>query len=766
MKTKNILLLLSLMTFCFGEGATYLIITHDNFYNAIQPLAKWKQKKGIPTKVVKLSEIGATPTNITLIKNYIINAYNSWNPRPEYILLVGNGNYIRAENDEFDDYYANVAGDYRMELSVGRFPVGTASQCSVMVAKTLAYERTPYLADTTWYLKATTIVREDGTTHPDTVYWNDARHAHTIWMNAGFALIDSQSRLRGGNSTTVMNAINNGRAYVLYRGTATANWYNPFQSVNPTNLTNGFKLPIIISSTCATMSFYYTDYLGNRFMTAGTVQNPKGAVAFVGTTIATSGNGLARLRGTVSQMLFEAVFTRRIYRLGDAFMWAKNQLAAFSPPYYTTDRYREWNLFGDPELNLWTTKPQSLTVMHDTVIQTIPQYFTITVRNRLNNQPVANALACIMFDTLIYQYGYTNSSGQISFFISPSQVGTMSVTVSAHNFIPYEKNVSVQYGFLTHDVGILSIVEPIGTINSQNLIIPKVKVKNYGSSLDTFMVVMRIGNVYSETINNIILSPNDTITVSFPTWLSQAGNYPVIAYTDLTNDQFRANDTAIVNIIVNISNDVGISSILSPDPNHNLDSIMRPKARVKNYGVVAQNNIPVTCSIISSTGFVLYTNTQTINSLVPNESLIVTFSSWLPTTTQLCTVKFKTHLVNDENNLNDQKIRITNIISAIEEQIQSPKQNLLFLQAIQPNPITNNVTIKFALDIASPVTLTIYDTYGRIIKTLINEKLLAGEYLIHWDSRNEKNHLISAGIYFCTLQTLQYSETKKIIVNR
>jgi hypothetical protein len=64
-----------------GSGADYLIITHDNFYTNILPLATWKHAKGYQTRVVRLSEISATPTS-TNITAYIQNANNTWNPSP------------------------------------------------------------------------------------------------------------------------------------------------------------------------------------------------------------------------------------------------------------------------------------------------------------------------------------------------------------------------------------------------------------------------------------------------------------------------------------------------------------------------------------------------------------------------------------------------------------------------------------------------------------------------------------------------------------
>ncbi|MEO0275777.1 MAG: C25 family cysteine peptidase [candidate division WOR-3 bacterium] len=76
----------SFLLFAQVNGAKYLIIVADDFYNAVLPLAKWKHKKGIPTKVIKVSQIGNYPHEI---KSYIDSAYSNWEVKPEYVLLVG-----------------------------------------------------------------------------------------------------------------------------------------------------------------------------------------------------------------------------------------------------------------------------------------------------------------------------------------------------------------------------------------------------------------------------------------------------------------------------------------------------------------------------------------------------------------------------------------------------------------------------------------------------------------------------------------------------
>jgi len=96
-------------------GAKYLIITHDNFYNDIQPLAQWKHKKGMRTKVVKLSEIGATSNQI---RDYITYAYNNWPVQPEFVLLVGQPDLLPwGQTYPYSDYpYMNMDTTFFNEI--------------------------------------------------------------------------------------------------------------------------------------------------------------------------------------------------------------------------------------------------------------------------------------------------------------------------------------------------------------------------------------------------------------------------------------------------------------------------------------------------------------------------------------------------------------------------------------------------------------------------------------------------------------------------
>jgi len=652
--TRKVIIIFSLyiFNFCFGlTGAKYLIITPDNFVTAVQPLADWKTKKGVKAKIVPLSVTGNTASQI---KSYIVNAYNTWQIRPKYILLAGLSSVLPTSGPS-DDFYADMSGGYRIELSIGRLPCQTIDQCRNIVTKTLTYEHTPYTTDTSWFLKGTTIVREDGSSSSDPIYWENARYIHTCWRRVPYLQIDSFSYQRGHTSTDVTNAINNGRMFVIYRGQGVANWWSPF-AITPENLSNGYKTPIVVSGTCQTMSLSDNNYLGNLFLNAGSVTTSKGAVGYFGTTEV--GSGIAAQRGAATKGFFKAIFEERTYCMGDAARRGKFILDSI----YNNQqpRYEEWNLFGDPELNIWTATPKPIFVTHDTIIGTIPQIYTITVNYAAG--PCVNAQVCLMKDTTIYETAFTNALGIATFNINPPISGIMSVTVTGNNLIPHEKNVLIRPDSLAHDVGIMNYIQPQGIVAVGTNIVPQVKVKNYTYSTDTFPVSFIIGSVYNQTLSSIILGPGDTTTLSFPNWTAVGGNHTIIVYTTLNSDQYRANDTAHSSVNVVVPNDVGVDSILLPPLSHIINMVMTPKVRIENYGSTNQTNFPVICSIIGTGHVTRYSNTQNVMSLNAGDTLTIAFTSWTPTIAELCTVVVRTELIADSVPANDRKISTTTIV--------------------------------------------------------------------------------------------------------
>ncbi|MEO0190969.1 MAG: C25 family cysteine peptidase, partial [candidate division WOR-3 bacterium] len=186
---KLALLLIFLTSFAIsspGIGARYLIITHDLFYDAILPFAQWKHKMGYKTKIARVpSEI---PQNATSIRDYIVNAYNNWQIRPEFILFVGAPNYIPwsiSTSPYGDNNYTNMDGDIYNEILSGRLNVHSVSEAQTVVAKMLRYERYPDLSDSLWFKKGCLIVR-DIQDDDSVTYRLDAQYVAGLMVNNGY----------------------------------------------------------------------------------------------------------------------------------------------------------------------------------------------------------------------------------------------------------------------------------------------------------------------------------------------------------------------------------------------------------------------------------------------------------------------------------------------------------------------------------------------------------------------------------------------------
>ena len=78
-----------------------------------------------------------------------------------------------------------------------------------------------------------------------------------------------------------------------------------------------------------------------------------------------------------------------------------------------------------------------------------------------------------------------------------------------------------------------------------------------------------------------------------------------------------------------------------------------------------------------------------------------------------------------------------------------------------PNPFNPETSIKFNLSRSSFATLKIYNLIGQEIETLVNGFRAAGEYEIEWRPQG-----LASGLYFYRLRAGDFSETKKLVLQR
>jgi hypothetical protein len=486
-------------------GARYLVITHDNFYNDILPLAEWKNKKGMRTKVVKLSQIGSSSS---AIKNYVANAYNTWPIQPEYLLLVGAPNYLTfpmVSGWYSDNYYTNVTGDIYNEILSGRLTVHSTTETQTVVNKILAYERNPYRADSLWFKKACLIVNRDYD-QDDSIYFSDAYHAAGLMLDAGFIEIDTLCDAYGHNSSTVVNRVNSGRSIVMYRGQGLNNWSYPF-GVNPDVTQNGNRLPIVLSITCRTIGTGSSPATAERWFLTGSPTNLRGAAGyFAGTTV---GSNIAHLRSAVAVGFHDSLFLGSVKTFGAACEGGRIKAYTMYPYSGGADQYVGYTTIGDPEMNIWTDTPCSLLVTHPSSIPIGEASFFVNVSRASNALPVSGAIVCVMGeeDSTIYVVDTTNENGDAYFEIYPLIANdTVYVTVTGRNLQPYEglMTTSESGAYVGYYA---SIIDDMQGGNGDHSINP-------GEEIDLHIWVRNYGVDTAIGVNGILQSADPYITIS------------------------------------------------------------------------------------------------------------------------------------------------------------------------------------------------------------------------------------------------------------
>ncbi len=76
-----------------------------------------------------------------------------------------------------------------------------------------------------------------------------------------------------------------------------------------------------------------------------------------------------------------------------------------------------------------------------------------------------------------------------------------------------------------------------------------------------------------------------------------------------------------------------------------------------------------------------------------------------------------------------------------------------------PNPFNPSTEISYSIPTPGLVTLRIFNLLGQEVVTLVSERKEAGFYRVQWNGQDSPS-----GIYFCRLQTVEFTETKKMVL--
>jgi hypothetical protein len=346
-----------------GDG--YLIIAPDTYIGTLSPLVDLKESQGFSVTVAGLSATGTSPESI---KSYIQNAYDNWPIAPSYVLLVGdvdNGsNSMPAFTGEStgrvtDLYYGTVDGsDWVPDIFVGRLPARTTGQLTTMINNLITYNN--YSGSESWVKKAALLASNDST------YWNVAEATQNYVIDnhtapEGYIGSFPSNPQAGGDklyahtysagTSTVLNALNNGRALVAYSGHGSqVSWGGPaLNQSNVRSLSVSGALSVVTSFACLTGDYNVTESFAETWM----LQAGKGAVAYIGS----SANTYWGPDDLMERAMMDALYSgQSAANVVGSFKFA-GLMAVESERYGTgtaQSRYywETYNLFGDPALEM------------------------------------------------------------------------------------------------------------------------------------------------------------------------------------------------------------------------------------------------------------------------------------------------------------------------------------------------------------------------------------------------------------------------------
>ncbi len=236
-----------------------------------------------------------------------------------------------------------------------------------------------------------------------------------------------------------------------------------------------------------------------------------------------------------------------------------------------------------------------------------------------------------------------------------NQKGLHTVTCSTeltNDIVPANDKRTGSVTVRFHDVGVIRITAPTGTIDSGTVVTPACTVQNFGTYTETYTVRMKIGDFYNVNASVIGHTPGTKIRVTFPSWTAvQKWTHPVVCSTELIGDDQPANDKKTDSVIVRFRiRNVGTIVIVAPKGTIDSGTVITPACTVQNFGTHAE-----TYTVQMKIG-TFYNRTASVTSHTPGTKIRVTFPSWTAVQRGVHVVTCSTQLAGDTLLANDRRI--------------------------------------------------------------------------------------------------------------
>lgn len=365
------------------QGASYVVVTHEMFRAESELLAEHRRSEGLTAMVVDVQDIfdefAYGHLTETAIREFMLNAYDTWTERPTYLLLMGRYTYdyrdllgqvalrrrslvpampfqsVRRGVAYTDHFFGTVAGDDPfMDVWVGRFSVNNAIEANTVVQKVMNYDRAEIAPwrDKVLYLANWDRVEGDGLFIADSENLIQ-KYTDPFGLEALRVYHDADTPLAPNESSNeVIRQINEGRLIVNFMGhgsLATMDRYISGRSqqigFDYTGLiVNQEKLPLVVGMSC--LNALYSEPALVCFAEELTNKINGGSIAYI------SASSLAFIftNNFINDSMFRLFFKEGVTSFGAAIALAKTDLLTQRPG--SDNSTVLMMLMGDPAQNL------------------------------------------------------------------------------------------------------------------------------------------------------------------------------------------------------------------------------------------------------------------------------------------------------------------------------------------------------------------------------------------------------------------------------
>jgi len=489
-----------------------LIVSKSKYSNILKPLISWKNQKGISTELILTDSISSFLEYKNLINNYYFKNNNS------YVLLIGDSidipqrhSFAPSDNSYLisDNAYGYIIGnDSYPEVIIGRLAANSVNNLSNQIQKIIAYEkRTANDSNVSNYLM---VASSEG---PSSNGEYDYQHLRKIAdslkhydYNGGDQLFDGS---QGGadaigdpSSLIFSNSINNGKGLFFYTGHSSGNTLvtSMFTTYDVDNFTNTKSFPFGVIAGCRAGQLSQDISIAEACLWANKNNSPTGLVAMLASTVDQWWNPPMGGQDKFAESLIHGNNYDSIPTFG---------LLALKSYIFINDKYQQqgfettdsWSIFGDPSLQIFTKKADSIKCVFNKNIVFGQDSLEITSNSD-------KAWICLSLNNKILGIYKTNGSTVLTNFHSITDTGMFVVTVYGFNQIPYIDSVHIlapQKDFLI--ITEFSTTNKNAKITNGDIVYISLKLRNIGkvpSSISSIEISSKDNTIsYLKTIKNI-----------------------------------------------------------------------------------------------------------------------------------------------------------------------------------------------------------------------------------------------------------------------